>query len=506
MKNNTLLKILVIAVFLVMRLLSLGPDISNSDATRWHRRSENFLTALKEQNFAGTYQHYQPGVSLMLLNAIVKQASFSYQYKTTGTAKTLENADYFPFIHGISKAVLVIVLAVLLFAQMHLLDKIFTPGIGLFYGGLIAVEPYLVGIDRWFHLTSLETYTAFTAFLFTLYFLRLEEINRAWKPVDLNFPVVAAGLLLGVSVLSKTTSLIVFPIALLIILFGNSTKTNAADRTKSLILFLLVFGVTLGALFPSFWVEPVETFQKLVGGITNAVSEDARIEGTSIFMTYGYYLIILIFKAAPLTLLLGIASLITFKNLPKEQIKYILWTLLYLVLYLIAFSISVKKIDRYVISLFPPVILFAAVFVNRISGMAKVSLFLVVMLFTFFIRASYHPVYSAYYSPIFGQTPALAAFDVGFYNNSGEYYSDAAFYLNTKSRDTIAWVPHNHESFIYYYKGNWTSTFSTNVNYAVTSLEHKNEISKFCPTLEASFGSQFDDVVFVYSCPNGLSP
>jgi len=54
----------------------------------------------------------------MWINSIVKQVAFTHQLKTTGDPKTLENADYYSIIHGISKGALVIVLAVLLLLQM----------------------------------------------------------------------------------------------------------------------------------------------------------------------------------------------------------------------------------------------------------------------------------------------------------------------------------------------------------------------------------------------------
>ena len=83
-------------LFLFLRLPGLGRDIANSDSIRWHRRSEKFLSALKQRDLSSTYQHYQPGVSLMWINSIVKQAAFSYQLATISSSdnapKTLENA------------------------------------------------------------------------------------------------------------------------------------------------------------------------------------------------------------------------------------------------------------------------------------------------------------------------------------------------------------------------------------------------------------------------------
>ena len=171
MKKTILIYSLIAIVFLAFRLVGQGSDMANSDSIRWHRRSEKFLTAIKQGDLKSTYQHYQPGVILMWLNAPVKQAGFWYQINQTDEPKTLENADYFPIIHGYSKNVVVLVLLALLLYQMWAISKLFSKEASYIYGLLIALEPYLIGIDRWFHLTSLETY-----------FLMQEDMHKHSKP------------------------------------------------------------------------------------------------------------------------------------------------------------------------------------------------------------------------------------------------------------------------------------------------------------------------------------
>ena len=78
MQNNKVF-VGILAIFLIVRLAGLGKDITNSDAIRWHNRSENFLTALKTGDLKSTYQRYHPGVVLMSVNAFVKQGMFSIQ-------------------------------------------------------------------------------------------------------------------------------------------------------------------------------------------------------------------------------------------------------------------------------------------------------------------------------------------------------------------------------------------------------------------------------------------
>src|SRR3989344_5483834 len=136
-KKYKLILLSILFLFFIFRLPGLGKDISNSDAARWHRRSEDFLNALKSGNFADTYQHYQPGVTLMWLDAIVNDLSFKYQVLRGLEPKTLENSTYYPVVHGISKVFIVLVLGLLLFIQILLVRNIFFIYIFLIYIELV---------------------------------------------------------------------------------------------------------------------------------------------------------------------------------------------------------------------------------------------------------------------------------------------------------------------------------------------------------------------------------
>ena len=114
-------------LFLFLRLDGIIGDMSNSDAARWHRRSESFSQALLSKNFAETYQRYHPGVALMWLSTVTEWGIKVYDRAYNKEFKTLENTDGYLVIDGTSKIVLVLVLFGLLliqFGYIHLLyDK-----------------------------------------------------------------------------------------------------------------------------------------------------------------------------------------------------------------------------------------------------------------------------------------------------------------------------------------------------------------------------------------------
>lgn len=75
-KNNLILVLAVIffVLFLLTRLPYLGHDAINPDGVNWYFRSEQFYVGIKTFDFAKTYQHYHPGVSLMWVVGFVIEA------------------------------------------------------------------------------------------------------------------------------------------------------------------------------------------------------------------------------------------------------------------------------------------------------------------------------------------------------------------------------------------------------------------------------------------------
>ncbi|MBD3366343.1 hypothetical protein GF360_03325 [candidate division WWE3 bacterium] len=494
--------ILIACMFLLLRVLGTGNDISNSDAARWHRRSLNFLQAIKTGDLKSTYQHYQPGVTLMLLNAPLKQAATSFQrYILKTTPKTLENADYYPTIHMLSKIQLNLVLAGLLLFQIHLISKLFSNKIALIYAVLITAEPYLIGIDRWFHLTSMETYFAFTAFLSLLHW----RFNFAAPPVEpskkTKFLLISA-VFFALAVLSKLTSLILAPI-LLALLVSNFLQNR---KFTPFLLYLAGFTITFLVLFPATWVAPGYVFTNLYNAIFKAVATDSRAALFPGALKYIYYPVILVFKLSPISLLLFVGFLIQVPIKKSLQNKKAFWILAGLANYLLFLTLSTKKIDRYALVFFPFILLTVAFYIEQLKRAHKNLILALVVLFSGFICLQYFPVNSAYYSPLLGGSPT--ALKTGVYENSGEYFAQAADYLNTKGRDKTVWIPDNIESFNYYYKGVAVAEWQSQMDYFVTSrdIDRPNGLDPsrmnvdVCANLEKVFSDPYEDLVFIYSC------
>ncbi len=480
-----LVLILIFILFFTFRLPGLGSDISNTDAYKWHYRSQNFLTAIKTGDLRSTYQHYQPGVTLMWINAVVKQAAFTAQYRLLGVAepKTLQNADWYPVIHGISKAVLVLILGVMLWLQIYLIKNIFDDKIALFYGFFVSVEPYLIGMDRWFHLTSLETYFGFTSFLFLLW----------WYQEPRDHKLVRSGVFFGLSVLSKVTTLLTVPLCLLMI-YVKGHKSFL----KNVAIFSTFALLTCVTLFPALIADPSGVLVEMFTLVKNtSLSTNRNFEHGNLIGPL-FYVINIILKMSPVTLLLFVISLINYKKI-NEHKPVLTWLLLYFSLYFVSLTTAGKKIDRYVIVMFPSMILLGSYFLSRQKSTIIKTVLGLSLALAIFVSYLYYPVYSSYNSPLFGGTKM--ALKLGIYDNSGEYFAQAASYLNGKGRDKKVYVPNGGGSFDYYYKGVRIYNAADKPDYVVVSLDFGRLINdRGCHNEEARFGSRETAIVYIFKC------
>jgi len=477
--------IFIILLFLLFRIPGLGNDLSNTDALRWHRRSERFLTAIKTGDFKGTYQHYQPGVTIMWINSVVKQVTFTTQHRILGIEqpKTLENADWYPIIHGISKIVLVTVLCGLLALQVFILNKLFGEKVAYIFGFLMAIEPYMVGMDRWFHLTSLETYFAFLSLLAMLW----------WQKENREKLLVLSGAFLALSALSKITTLLIVPLLLFIVVSKNYKKI-----LKNVSIFSIsALGIFL-LLFPALIADPAYIFNDIFLAGKEAVVASTQISHLEKVTKTLFYVLIMFYKLSPLVIFAFLFSFCKRKEILEN--KSLKLALIYALFYLVSLTIAHKKIDRYVIVMFPPLILIVSYYLSLLNNKALKNILIAGFLFTIVSTFIYYPVFSAYNSPILGGTKT--AISLGLYDNSGEYLADAARYLNQKGRDVKVYVPNGSISFFSYYKGERVNSLEERPDYVVVSHDlERQEIDNFgCEIFEVSFGSKEMDVVFVFRC------
>ena len=475
LKTDRLKIILVCLLFLSVRLPGLGTDISNSDAARWHRRSVAYFRSLFQGDLKGTLPAYHPGIPLMWIGGAAEAVGKAFPATTS--------ADAYVFVHTVSKVLLIFILLFLLIIQMGALSILFGPGVSLWYGLIISAEPYMVGINRWFHLSSLEIFLGFTSILLIL----------LWKKTTKSYLLLFSVLFFVLSFLTKTTSLILAPVFFVVFFQDYLKRKIFTDIFK-----FVFFTVTLTVLFmPVLVFNPEFAVNKLFSGIDSAISEDVRTGMLPPGIIPFFYIIILGFKLSPISVILFPIAIWCLRRKLNFEAKIVL---LMSALYYLALSFSVQKIDRYSLVFIPTIALFISMWVSNLKKNVRILIAVSYLVALAYNVWAYYPVLSAYYSPLFGGTSQ--ALKMGFYDNSGEYFAQAAGYLNTKGTSIHTFVPDNIESFSVFFKGESQTVFDEKTNYILRSLDTDRKYfeSPLCSTLEKSFGSKEYKVVNVYLC------
>ena len=113
----------------------------------------------------------------MIVNSALRQSFYIYQYSFMDQKIDFMSPYLFPFVNLISKMGNITVIYLILLFQVYLISKLWRKKTALLYFLFLSVEPFFIGINRWFHLTSFEVMFSFTSVLLIIYWFKTEK-NR----------------------------------------------------------------------------------------------------------------------------------------------------------------------------------------------------------------------------------------------------------------------------------------------------------------------------------------
>jgi hypothetical protein len=394
-------------LFLFTRLPKISTDEINPDGVNWHYRMQQFVVGLKTGQLEKTYQHYHPGVTLMWIAGIPVEI---YKQITNITVYDMDNFEHF---HLVAKASVIFAQLILSLLAMFLLSKIVGFKKSFLVILLLSLEPFFLGNSRLFHMDVLFTLFMFDALLFA--YIALRDANKA--------ATMFTGIFLTLSFLTKSIGIGAF---IFVIIY--SLKFILMDRrlnfTKSFIAILMSsFLISLFLLFPALFKGPVYYISEIFKeseriGVRNGHSQIIFGEYTE-EAGPGFYPLVFLMKVSPFTLL-GIAFaviyfLVDFKKIFQNkrgltQSFSIYLTLFYLA-YLAVMTLPPKKIDRYLLPMYP---LFSCTAViglykalDKFKEYGRYAVLLIVSAFALFIivpDTTLFPYYFTYTSPVFGSS------------------------------------------------------------------------------------------------------
>jgi len=403
MKNKILLFFSIFIISVLIRLYYIGYESINPDAVNWHYRCQQFANGIKYLQLEKTYPHYHPGVTLCYIMTFPTEV-----YKQI-TNQVYNSTTYLTFnqVNSIFLVIVIAFLVALISLQLGIRD-------GVIFGIILNLEPFFFGNSKLIHLDTLLTLFLFLAFLYFKKYLEEESLKS----------LLFVSLFLALAFLTKSVAIVFLPIFIL----GTFLLSNKSKVKKSLILF----GATLSfvyLLFPALWTSPIDTMVRI---FKEADRVGVRTGHSQIFLGEFYdenedpgvlfYPVVMLIKFSPL-MIFGIVLLFIdiFKFIEtKISIKKLLnFEVMMFLGYLVYFGIIIysdKKIDRYLLILFPPLFYYLTKKFNEYSKF--IVGFLLVNLASIIY---FSPYQFLYYSPVLlnysnvNNLVAQKSFGVGIY-------------------------------------------------------------------------------------------
>lgn len=301
----------------------------------WATRSHRFAAAIASGQWSGTYQHYHPGVTTMVVGALAMKARaategsaarwlFRWAVPSHATAYGHEIAAG---VFGMAIAE-VLLLAGIVLACRRLGGALFA----LAAGGLIAFSPPVLAENRGFHPDALLGLLMMLSALLLLVGLHERRPRLVW----------ASGGVGGLAVLTKTASLFLLPYtALALLVFAwpalrDSWAGPAEDRVRRLALVAWrsvvrpgvawALAAALPFLFwPALWTNPLRVLRALQYGVTTAAFRPHEKLMFFLGQTYPgtapllFYPAALAFRCTFVTLTLALAALVLYAATARSR-------------------------------------------------------------------------------------------------------------------------------------------------------------------------------------------
>jgi 4-amino-4-deoxy-L-arabinose transferase-like glycosyltransferase len=438
---------LVLGLSLALRLSGLNVFLSG-DESKWLCRSVNFRQALISGNLRETYQSEHPGVVTMWLGALAVPRDVGAWVglcadtggdkltRVPDNATLAQIADLiFAGRRGIAVATWLGVVA--LYA---LLRKLVAPTAALLATLFVALDPFFLALSRVLHQDAILATAMLLAVASLLVYRQRGGQRRC---------LLLSGVAGGLAILNKSPGFFLLPWTALVLLAGvwpgesaSRGRRLALAARDGLLWGLVALGVVV-ALWPSLWVDPLDTLRQVLSA---AVDYAETPHGNSNFFWYAirpdpgpaFYPVAWALRTTP-WVLLGLGALVALRRRDVDR-PLSGWLALFAILYLGFMTAGAKKFDRYALPSFLPLDVLAGLgWAAILSWLARrrpqlgegraVSLGLLLVALHVAIILPAWPYAYGYYNPLLGGARvAPNILLIGW----GEGLEQAAAYLNTR--------------------------------------------------------------------------
>jgi 4-amino-4-deoxy-L-arabinose transferase-like glycosyltransferase len=350
---------------LLWRVLDPGIFVIGDEWGFWMRRSVRFLAALESGDVAATAISTHPGVTTMWLGSagiLVRRALL---------ALGILHEETFVIKLALMQLPVMLTHTAGLLVSYTLLRRMLPTAVAALAAFIWATDPFIIGFDRVLHVDGLTGTFGMLSVLAACYALNYPHNQRKTPMLWLAL----SGMCGGLAVLSKSTGLVVVPIVGLLALRAWRTEHGAwsiGKLARYLLLWGTVYTATVVVVWPAVWAAPGRVYELFYVGIF-VEGGSAHSKG-NFFLgqddpTPGplFYPVALALRTTPWALA-GLLLLPFATRPPRLTLRpapATLRTLAALALLIILFVAGVtlfpKKLNRYLVPIFPAVDILAAV-------------------------------------------------------------------------------------------------------------------------------------------------
>jgi hypothetical protein len=409
---------------------------------QWYFRSAEFFQAVLEGDWAGTIFSEHPGVTVMWLSGAATWGWYGLQSLLGLNPPTPLETEGYAFVDRVAVGVLPLALAVALgiVGGWYLLRRLFGPRVAWVAAILWACDPFYLANSKMLHLDAILSTSMVLSALWMLIYVR----ERKWRQL------VYSALLGGIAVLTKVSAVFLVPflgLALLVDWLSSWRLRRPMESLKSaaagLLLWLVVAVTICFALWPSMWVQPGESVDRVVTqGVLMHVDMPRDqplfyrgalgVQDPGI----GFYADVLLYRSTFLSLPFAIVGLLAASIGRSEERKSLFLLLGFGFFYLIQMSLGSWKDGRYLLPIFLLLDVLAAVgllhWVEGIWRSKGVRCWLAVGLLLVLqagLVLRHHPYYGNHYNVLGGGLRAvMRVFPPGDYAEgvdlAGQYVDD----------------------------------------------------------------------------------
>jgi 4-amino-4-deoxy-L-arabinose transferase-like glycosyltransferase len=493
--------LLLFALALLPRIVATGDFWTPDEAKHWSVRAEKFVEAMREGAYADTNLVGHPGVTTMWLGAagVLTYETLAAQGYVVPADPALEHildSDYgsaaevysaapadFALYRWLLRLPVSLVTALGVAFSSLLLHRLLGNPLALLAAVLLATDPFLVAHGRTLHVDALLTTFMLLALLTAMLAFRLDlESADEGQGVRWRWLLLSA-LFGGLALLTKSPSVFLLPMIGLLAFIHSARLLRPAWGSRLvawalralvralgvLLLWLGIAALLWVALWPAAWLDP---FGALMTVVAEVLRNGAQPHSWGNFYMGQvvadpgplYYAVAIVLRLTPWVMIgmlaTGGAVLVAvlrrriawLDRLPPAPglqpgtpaLRVVGLLVIFALLFIIIMSNPAKKFDRYVLPVFPVLIIVAAPGLlwlaallahpfqqrERATRQAAPALAIALLLLISVVNlAWYHPYQMAYYNPLVGGAPvAVRSIYVGW----GEGLEQAGGYIKAQ--------------------------------------------------------------------------